>query len=66
MCILAAGGRLQHTDLFAQDHLRILSGLYGMLRPLDQCAYRLEMGRKFGSNGAQSLYEFWGDKITKN
>ena len=51
---------------FAQDHLRILSGLYGMLRPLDLMqAYRLEMGRKFASNGAQSLYEFWGDKLTK-
>ena len=50
---------------FAQDHLRILSGLYGILRPLDLMqAYRLEMGRKFASNGAQSLYEFWGDKIT--
>ena len=56
------------TDLnFAQNHLRILSGLYGILRPLDLMqAYRLEMGRKFASNGAQSLYEFWGDKLTKN
>ncbi|HBW83687.1 MAG TPA: peroxide stress protein YaaA [Gammaproteobacteria bacterium] len=51
---------------FAQDHLRILSGLYGILRPLDLMqAYRLEMGRKFRSNGNLNLYEFWGDKLTK-
>lgn len=46
---------------FAQKHLRILSGLYGVLRPLDLMQpYRLEMGRKFGVNGAKTLYEFWG------
>ena len=51
---------------FAQKHLRILSGLYGVLRPLDLMqAYRLEMGRQFGVNGSKNLYEFWGSKITK-
>ena len=51
---------------FAQKHLRILSGLYGLLRPLDlRQAYRLEMGRQFGVNGSKNLYEFWGSKITK-
>jgi cytoplasmic iron level regulating protein YaaA (DUF328/UPF0246 family) len=51
---------------FAQQHLRILSGLYGLLRPLDlMYPYRLEMGTKLKFNGFGSLYEFWGDKITE-
>ncbi len=51
---------------FAQDHLRILSGLYGVLRPLDLIqAYRLEMGTKISIGAAKNLYEFWGDKITQ-
>lgn len=51
---------------FAQKHLRILSGLYGVLRPLDLMQpYRLEMGTKFGANGAQNLYQFWDAKITE-
>lgn len=51
---------------FAQQHLRILSGLYGMLRPLDLMqAYRLEMGLKFANRGGKNLYEFWGDAITR-
>lgn len=50
---------------FAQKHLRILSGLYGLLRPLDLMQpYRLEMGTKFGVDGAKTLYEFWDGKIT--
>ena len=50
---------------FAQKHLRILSGLYGVLRPLDLMqAYRLEMGRKLTVNGSKDLYDFWGSKIT--
>ena len=50
---------------FAQKHLRILSGLYGVLRPLDLMQpYRLEMGRKFGVNGYKNLYEFRGSKLT--
>jgi uncharacterized protein len=52
---------------FAQKHLRILSGLYGVLRPLDLIqAYRLEMGTGFKNNGGKNLYEFWGDKITEH
>lgn len=50
---------------FAQKHLRILSGLYGLLRPLDLIqAYRLEMGSKLTLPKANSLYEFWGSKLT--
>jgi len=51
---------------FAQKHLRILSGLYGILRPLDLMQpYRLEMGLKFANSGGKNLYEFWGDDITQ-
>ena len=51
---------------FAQKHLRILSGLYGLLRPLDLMQpYRLEMGLKFPNRGGSNLYEFWGDAITR-
>ncbi|GAK32735.1 UPF0246 protein [Iodidimonas nitroreducens] len=50
----------------AQKHLRILSGLYGLLRPLDLMQpYRLEMGTRFKTTKAADLYGFWGDKITK-
>ena len=50
---------------FAQQHLRILSGLYGLLRPLDLIkAYRLEMGSKLGNDRGANLYQFWGDIIT--
>ncbi|MBN7797237.1 peroxide stress protein YaaA [Parahaliea mediterranea] len=50
---------------FAQKHLRILSGLYGLLRPLDLMQpYRLEMGLKFANSGGRNLYEFWGEDIT--
>ena len=52
--------------IFAQDHLSLLSGLYGLLRPLDLMqAYRLEMGTKFANKRGKNLYEFWGDKITE-
>ncbi|GAB3014344.1 peroxide stress protein YaaA [Cyclobacterium sediminis] len=51
---------------FAQEHLRILSGLYGLLRPMDMIQpYRLEMGVKLKNKRGKNLYEFWGDKITK-
>ncbi len=47
---------------FAQDHLRILSGLHGMLRPLDLVKpHRLEMGTKLSVNRKKDLYAFWGD-----
>jgi cytoplasmic iron level regulating protein YaaA (DUF328/UPF0246 family) len=57
---------LQQDDLeFAQKHLRILSGLYGLLRPLDLMqAYRLEMGTKLENPRGKSLYEYWGSSIT--
>ena len=51
---------------FAQKHLCILSGLYGLLRPLDLVQpYRLEMGLKFPNSGGRNLYEFWDDSITR-
>jgi len=51
---------------FAQKHLCILSGLYGLLRPLDLMQpYRLEMGLKFPNSGGSNLYEFWNDSITR-
>ena len=50
---------------WAQDHLRILSGLYGLLRPLDLMqAYRLEMGTKFANQRGGDLYSFWDGIIT--
>lgn len=52
--------------LFAQKHLRILSGLYGLLRPMDlMLPYRLEMGTKLGSAAGKDLYAFWGETITQ-
>ena len=54
------------SDLkFAQRHLRILSGLYGLLRPLDVIQpYRLEMGTKLKTSKGQNLYDYWGTKLT--
>ena len=50
---------------FAQDHLRILSGLHGVLRPLDRIRpYRLEMGTRLPVRRKKNLYEFWGNKVT--
>lgn len=52
--------------LYAQDHLRILSGLYGALRPLDRLQpYRLEMGTRFANTRGKNLYAFWGDTVTQ-
>lgn len=51
---------------FAQKHLRILSGLYGVLRPLDLMqAYRLEMGSRLANTAGKDLYAFWGDTISQ-
>lgn len=51
---------------FANDYVRILSGLYGLLKPLDLMqAYRLEMGIKFKNERGKNLYEFWGDRLAK-
>ena len=55
----------QNDFSYAQDHLRILSGLYGTLKPLDLIQpYRLEMGTKFENSVGKNLYEFWGNKVT--
>ena len=51
---------------FAQTHFRMLSGLYGMLRPLDLMKpYRLEMGTRLTNERGKNLYEFWGSKVTE-
>ncbi|WP_170376316.1 peroxide stress protein YaaA [Ruegeria atlantica] len=51
---------------WAQDHLRILSGLYGVLRPLDAIQpYRLEMGSKLKTRRGKNLYEYWRDQLSK-
>lgn len=51
--------------MFAQEHLRILSGLYGLIKPADTILpYRLEMGTKLENSKGKNLYEFWGNKIT--
>jgi cytoplasmic iron level regulating protein YaaA (DUF328/UPF0246 family) len=52
--------------IWAQDHLRILSGLYGVLRPLDAIEpYRLEMGSRLKTGKGASLYAYWGDKLSE-
>lgn len=51
---------------WAQDHLRILSGLYGVLRPLDAMQpYRLEMGSRLKTPRGKNLYEYWGSRISE-
>jgi cytoplasmic iron level regulating protein YaaA (DUF328/UPF0246 family) len=64
-----AGLRARELDkkslAWAQDHVRILSGLYGVLRPLDAIQpYRLEMGTRLKTKRGQSLYDFWGERIS--
>ena len=62
---LDAGTLTEKQLTFAQQYLRILSGLYGLLRPLDLMqAYRLEMGTKFANQRGKDLYQFWGSLIT--
>lgn len=52
---------------FSQQHLKILSGLYGILRPMDLMQpYRLEMSTKISANNTPDLYQFWSNKITKH
>ena len=60
--------KLEVGDLdWAQKHLRILSGLYGLLRPLDEIEpYRLEMGSKLKGAHGSSLYDYWDNKISEN
>ena len=51
---------------YAQDHLRVLSGLYGVLRPLDAIQpYRLEMGSRLKTRRGSNLYHYWGDRIAR-
>lgn len=59
---------LDADDLaWAQAHIRILSGLYGVLRPLDRMQpYRLEMGTALPNPGGRDLYAFWGDRIAES
>ncbi|WP_069301231.1 peroxide stress protein YaaA [Neptunicoccus sediminis] len=50
--------------LYAQDHLRILSGLYGLLRPMDLIQpYRLEMGSRLNNDAGTTLYAYWGERL---
>jgi cytoplasmic iron level regulating protein YaaA (DUF328/UPF0246 family) len=60
-----AAKTLSAADLdFAQLHVRILSGLYGILKPLDLMQpYRLEMGTRFANKGGKDLYAFWGERL---
>ena len=63
---LDADSLSQDDATYAQDHLGLLSGLYGLLRPLDLMQpYRLEMGTKIANDRGEDLYDFWGDKITE-
>jgi cytoplasmic iron level regulating protein YaaA (DUF328/UPF0246 family) len=63
---LEAGSLEAEEMAWAQDHLRILSGLYGVLRPLDAIEpYRLEMGSRLATERGRTLYDFWGDRIAK-
>lgn len=62
---LAAETMTESDFEYAQSHLRMLSGLYGVLRPLDLMQpYRLEMGCKLANPRGSNLYQFWGDVIT--
>jgi len=64
---LKAQEMTENELLWAQNHLRILSGLYGILRPLDLIQpYRLPMGTKIQTNNAKDLYQYWGNIITEN
>lgn len=58
---------ISDADLdYAQQHLRMLSGLYGLLRPLDLMQpYRLEMGTKLANSRGKDLYAFWGNRISE-
>jgi hypothetical protein len=63
---LEAGTLDKDEMAWAQDHLRILSGLYGLLRPLDAIQpYRLEMGSRLKTRRGKSLYQYWGDHLSK-
>ena len=64
---LDLGAFKEEDYAYAQDHLRILSGLYGCLRPMDLIQpYRLEMKTKLKNDRGENLYQFWDDRITKS
>ena len=64
---LEAGTLDEEEMVWAQDHLRILSGLYGVLRPLDAIqAYRLEMGSRLKTRRGKNLYDYWRDQLSKS
>jgi hypothetical protein len=63
---LEAGTLSDDALRYGQDHLRILSGLYGLLRPLDAIeAYRLEMGSRLKTRKGASLYDWWGTRLAE-
>lgn len=63
---LNAASFSEADNAFAQDHLRILSGLYGLLRPLDLIQpYRLEMGTRLPNDAGKDLYAFWKNRLTQ-
>ena len=63
---MAPGVFTQEALEYVQDHLRILSGFYGLVKPFDGLIpYRLEMQAKLPVNGAKDLYAFWGDSLAK-
>ena len=63
---MAPGVFTQQAFSYIQEHLRILSGFYGILRPFDGVTpYRLEMQAKLPVDGAKDLYEFWGDSLAR-
>lgn len=63
---LEAGSMSDDALRWAQDRLRILSGLYGLLRPLDAIQpYRLEMGSRLKTRRGKNLYDYWGDQLAK-
>ena len=62
---LDANSLAKEDILYSQEHLGILSGLYGLLRPLDIIQpYRLEMGTRFPTKGCKNLYDFWSTTVT--
>jgi hypothetical protein len=64
---LQAGSLSVEQLQWAQQHVAILSGLYGVLRPLDRMQpYRLEMGTRLATQKGKSLYEFWGDELAEH
>ncbi len=63
---LNAYGLSEGGGKFLQTHLRILSGLYGVLKPCDDILpYRLEMGTKYPNNRGKDIYAFWGEQVTQ-